>query len=129
MKKARIWLALGAVGGLLTVTFGAFGAHALKGHIAPELIANWNTAAHYLGLHSLALFACGLLLLQRSSDILLGAGWAFLLGILLFCGSLFLMALTGDRAFGMVTPVGGFSLMVGWSLLAVAAWRITADPN
>lgn len=125
---ARQWLTLGAVGGLLTVTIGAFGAHGLKGRVAPDLLANWGTGAEYLGLHALAILACGLLLLQRpAAGLVHAAAWAFLVGSTLFSGSLFLMTLSGECWLGAVTPLGGLALIAGWALLAVGAWRTTSD--
>ncbi|BCU05400.1 DUF423 domain-containing protein [Allochromatium tepidum] len=125
MYPASLWMTLGAVGGLLTVALGAFGAHGLKGRIDPALLANWNTAADYLGLHALALLACGLTLLHRPEAGLVNwAGWAFVIGVCLFSGSLFAMTLTGLRQLGMITPIGGVLLILAWALLAVGAARL-----
>ena len=125
MPPASLWMTLGAVGGLLTVALGAFGAHGLKGRVDPALLANWNTAADYLGLHALAILACGLTLLHRPEAGLVNwAGWAFLVGVCLFSGSLFAMTLTGLRQLGMITPIGGVLLILAWALLAVGAARL-----
>lgn len=125
MSPASLWMTLGAVGGLLTVALGAFGAHGLKSRVDPALLANWNTAADYLGLHALALLACGLTLLHRPEAGLVNwAGWAFLIGVCLFSGSLFAMTLTGLRQLGMITPIGGVLLILAWALLAVGAARL-----
>ena len=125
MLPATVWMTVGAVGGLLTVAFGAFGAHGLKGRVDPALLANWQTAADYLGLHALALLACGLTLLQRPDAGLVNwAGWAFVLGISLFSGSLFAMTLTGLRQLGAITPIGGVLLLIAWALLAIGAARL-----
>ena len=125
MSPASLWMTLGAVGGLLTVALGAFGAHGLKGRVDPALLANWNTAADYLGLHALAILACGLTLLHRPEAGLVNwAGWAFLIGVCLFSGSLFAMTLTGLRQLGMITPIGGVLLIIAWALLAVGAARL-----
>ncbi|NVZ09549.1 DUF423 domain-containing protein [Allochromatium humboldtianum] len=125
MSPASLWMTLGAVGGLLTVALGAFGAHGLKGRVDPALLANWNTAADYLGLHALAILACGLTLLHRPEAGLVNwAGWAFLVGVCLFSGSLFAMTLTGLRQLGMITPIGGVLLILAWALLAVGAARL-----
>lgn len=115
----------GAAGGFLTVALGAFGAHGLRGLVSAERLANWSTATDYLGLHALALLACGLWLLQRPDDRLIHrAAGAFMVGILLFSGSLFALVLTDQRALGMITPIGGLLLLVAWSLLLVGAWRV-----
>lgn len=130
MPAASIWMTLGAVGGLLTVALGAFGAHGLKGRVDPGLLANWQTAADYLGLHALAILACGLTLLNRPEAML--ANWAalaLLIGVCLFSGSLFAMTLTGIRQLGMITPIGGVALIVGWALLAIAVARLGGDPG
>lgn len=129
MPPASTWMTLGAVGGLLTVALGAFGAHGLKGRVDPALLANWNTAADYLGLHALALLACGLTLLHRpEAELVNWAGWAFIIGVSLFSGSLFAMTLTGLRQLGMITPIGGVLLILAWALLAVGAARL-AGPS
>ncbi|WP_242464272.1 DUF423 domain-containing protein [Thiococcus pfennigii] len=121
---ARVWLVLGALGGLLSVALGAFGAHALRDHLAEGLIATWETATTYLGMHAIALLVCGLLALQRPGLGLIGAAaWTFLVGTLVFSGSLLALVLTGARAWGAVTPFGGVALLLAWGLLAVGAWR------
>jgi uncharacterized membrane protein YgdD (TMEM256/DUF423 family) len=121
---ARIWFTLGAVYGLLTVTLGAFGAHGLRGRVADELLVTWGTGADYLGIHALALLACGLLALHVPGSRLIGAaGWCFVVGSLLFSGSLFALVLSGVRGLGAVTPFGGMLLILGWGLLALGAWR------
>jgi uncharacterized membrane protein YgdD (TMEM256/DUF423 family) len=121
---ARIWLSLGAFYGLLTVTLGAFGAHGLRGQVTDELLVTWGTGADYLGMHALALLACGLLALQApGSRLIAAAGWAFALGSLLFSGSLFALVLSGVRGLGAITPFGGMLLILGWGLLALGAWR------
>ncbi len=121
---ARIWLTLGAIFGLLTVTLGAFGAHGLRGRVADDLLVTWGTGADYLGIHALALLACGLLALQVPGSRLIGAaGACFLMGSLLFSGSLFALVLTGVRGLGAITPFGGALLILGWGLLALGAWR------
>jgi uncharacterized membrane protein YgdD (TMEM256/DUF423 family) len=121
---ARVWIVLGSVCGLLTVMLGAFGAHGLRGRVANDLLVTWGTGADYLGLHALALLACGLLALHFPGSRLIGtAAWCFAMGILLFSGSLFALVLTGVRGFGAVTPFGGILLILGWGMLAVGAWR------
>ena len=121
---ARLWLGLGALGGLLSVALGAFGAHALRGRVAEDLIATWGTATTYLGIHAIALLVCGLLVLQRPGlRLVTAAAWAFLIGTLLFSGSLVILVLTGTRAWGALTPFGGLALILAWGLLAAGAWR------
>ena len=121
---ARTFLCIGAVSGLLTVLLGAFGAHGLDNHLPAQHLAWWLKAVDYQGLHSLALLATGLLALHQTSGHLRLAGWSFLAGILLFSGSLYLLALTGQRGLGMITPIGGLAFISGWFGLALAGWRL-----
>jgi uncharacterized membrane protein YgdD (TMEM256/DUF423 family) len=117
------WVWLGALGGFISVATGAFGAHALKARVAPDLLAVFETGARYQTYHALALVLVGLLQVVRPAMVLDGAGWSFVLGTVLFSGSLYVLALTGVRAFGMVTPFGGVALLAGWLVLAVAAFK------
>jgi uncharacterized membrane protein YgdD (TMEM256/DUF423 family) len=121
---ARRFLILAAISGMLLVMLGAFGAHALEAKLTANHMIWWQKAVNYQGLHTLALFGCGLLALQFPSRSLAVAGWLFLAGILLFSGSLYTMALTDLRNLGMVTPFGGTAFIAGWFSLALAAWRI-----
>jgi uncharacterized membrane protein YgdD (TMEM256/DUF423 family) len=117
------WILLGALNGFVSVAAGAFGAHALKARLAPDLLAVFETGARYQMFHALALVLLGLLQLVRPAMGLDAAGWSFLSGIALFSGSLYVLALSGVRAFGMVTPIGGVALLAGWLLLATAALK------
>ena len=120
----RVFLTCGALYGALAVSLGAFGAHALKARLAPELLAHWGTATQYLALHALALLATGLLMERQPPRRPLAlAGQAFLLGTTLFSGSLFLRVLLDMPSWGMVTPLGGALLILGWLLLAFGLWR------
>ncbi len=117
------WILLGALNGFVSVAVGAFGAHALKARLAPDLLGVFETGARYQMFHALALGLLGLLQLVHPAMGLDAAGWSFLSGIVLFSGSLYVLALSGIRAFGMVTPVGGVALLAGWLLLATAALK------
>ncbi|MCH7720737.1 MAG: DUF423 domain-containing protein [Planctomycetes bacterium] len=119
----RYWLALGASNGLLSVAAGAFGAHALKGRLSEEMLAVFETAARYQMYHALALLAVGWLASHAPSGRIHVAGWAFLCGVVLFCGSLYALSLSGVRAFGVVTPLGGIAFLIGWGVLAWSALR------
>lgn len=121
----RWWLVLGAVNAFLSVAAGAFGAHALKARLPPDLLVIFETGARYHMYHALGLLAVGLLALLRPSSLLNGAGWAMLVGIILFSGSLYALALSGIRVLGAVTPLGGLGFLAGWALFAIAAWRAT----
>jgi uncharacterized membrane protein YgdD (TMEM256/DUF423 family) len=124
----RTFLVLSGVYGLLGVALGAFGAHALDRlfHEAADGVdraAWWSTASHYHLIHALAL-GLAAWVASRAPGVAAGlSGWAFAVGVLLFSGSLYTMALTGARWLGAVTPLGGLLLLVGWLALAVAAWR------
>ena len=117
MNDARLFLAIGAATGFLTVLLGAFGAHGLRDIISPGLFDAYQTGVQYQGLHALALLVTGLLMERREHIELRWAGWAFSSGILLFCGSLYLMAAIDIRWLGMVTPFGGLAFLLGWGLL------------
>jgi uncharacterized membrane protein YgdD (TMEM256/DUF423 family) len=119
----RLWLILGAASAFVSVAAGAFGAHALKARLTPDMLTLFETGARYQMYHSLGLMAVGVLLHLRPSPLLSGAGVAMAVGILLFSGSLYVLALTGIRALGAITPLGGLGFLTGWALLALAAWR------
>ena len=119
---ARLAIILGAVAMFVAVALGAFGAHALKARLAPDMTAIWQTAVQYHAWHALALLATGVLLLQWPERGAFGvAGWLFLAGIVLFSGSLYALALSGVRGLGAVTPFGGVAFLAGWAALAWAA--------
>jgi uncharacterized membrane protein YgdD (TMEM256/DUF423 family) len=122
------WLALGAAFGGAGVVLGAFGAHALKSRLADAALATWQTAVSYQFVHALALLAVGILIRSSAGapERLLGvAGAAFALGVLLFSGSLYVLALGGPRWLGPVTPLGGLAFIAGWLVLPVAVLRST----
>ena len=121
----RWWIVIGAVNAFLSVAAGAFGAHALKARLPQDLQVIFETGARYHMYHALGLVAVGLLGHFRPSPLLSNAGGAMLVGIILFSGSLYALALTGVRALGAITPVGGLGFLAGWLLLAIAAWRAT----
>src|SRR5512140_2319515 len=114
---------LGAVLACIAVAAGAFGAHALKTRLAPDMLAVFETGARYQMYHALALIALALLIgrLAAPSPWAAAAGWLFIAGIALFSGSLYALALTGIRGLGAVTPVGGLAFLAGWVCFAVAA--------
>jgi len=121
---ARRTLTLAALAGALAVMTGAFGAHALKARLTPDLLVVWQTAVQYHFWHALALGLIGVLTLHRpDSRALRVAGWLKVVGLLLFSGSLYALALTGLRGLGAVTPLGGLAFIAGWLVLAWAAWR------
>jgi uncharacterized membrane protein YgdD (TMEM256/DUF423 family) len=117
----RLWIKLGGILGGLSVMLGAFGAHSLKERLTEKSLATFQTGVQYQFMHSIALILVGLLMLslgEESSKRLNRSGWFFAVGILLFSGSLYSLALGGPRWLGPVTPLGGLCFMIGWVLLA-----------
>lgn len=122
----RLILLLAALCGFLTVGIGAFATHGLRGMLDGQQLAWVDTGVRYQGLHSLALLAVAILAGIRPARLLPGVAAAFVLGIVLFSGGLYGLALTGARAFALATPFGGGLFLLGWMLLGVYAWRLTA---
>ncbi|MBE0615879.1 MAG: DUF423 domain-containing protein [Burkholderiales bacterium] len=123
-RSARLFLASGCIAALLAVAIGAFGAHALKARVAPELLAVYKTGVEYHFYHALGLILVGLAAMQLpNSAWLRRAGWAMLAGIVLFSGSLYLLALTGLAWLGAITPLGGAAFIAAWTLFAIAVIR------
>lgn len=123
MPFVREWIAIGAVMAGLSVAFGAFGAHALTGIVAPELLTTYETGARYQMYHAIGILVVGVVAAQYPGSYAPWAGWAFVVGTVLFSGSLYALALTGIRLFGAVAPVGGVAFLTGWGLLAWTTWR------
>jgi len=120
---SRWFAVLGALSAFIAVAGGAFGAHALKASLRPELLAILETAARYQMFHALALLAVAWACTRWPGRATLASGWCFVAGTLIFCGSLYALALTGVRALGAITPLGGVLFLAGWLLLAWVAWR------
>lgn len=123
--SAHTWWILGAVNGLISVAAGAFGAHGLKGRLSPDMLAVFETGARYQMYHALALLAVAWLVSQSTSKAANGTGWCFLVGIILFSGSLYALSLTGISKLGIITPFGGTLFLAGWVLLAVAGVHLS----
>lgn len=119
----RLFAVIGAISGFIGVAAGAFGAHALKARLTPDLLAVFETAVRYQLFHALALLAVAWAAAKWPGRLAPFSGWCFAAGTVLFSGSLYLLVLTGIRSFGAVTPVGGVLFLAGWLLLALAAWR------
>lgn len=119
----RLFFALGALSAGLGVALGAFGAHALKARLSPDMLAVWETGVRYQIYHALALLAVAWALTRWPGSAVQASGWLFVAGTLLFSGSLYALALSGVRGLGAVTPLGGVAWIVGWALLAWGAWR------
>ena len=118
----RLFGTLGAVSAALAVAAGAFATHALRARLAPELLAGFETGARYQMYHALALLAAAGAAGRWPAGLVRAAGWLFVAGTVLFSGSLYALALTGVRALGAITPLGGVAFLAGWSCLAAAAW-------
>jgi uncharacterized membrane protein YgdD (TMEM256/DUF423 family) len=120
---AARWFSIGAWLAAVGVALGAFGAHGLKSKVSAEMAAVWETGARYHILHALALLATGWAADRWPSGYANGAGWLFVAGIALFSGSLYALAVTGVRALGAITPLGGLCFIAGWVCLALTAMR------
>lgn len=119
---ARRFLLFAAVNGFVVVVLGAFGAHALEARLSADLLDTWHTAVQYQMFHTLGLLAvAALAAMQPATPALQWSGRLFVAGLLLFCGSLYVLALTGIRVLGAVTPVGGVAWLAAWALLARVA--------
>ena len=123
-RTADRWLFTGAADfGIAGVIAGAFGSHALKKHLTPEMLAVYGTATQYLMYHVVAILAAAWAWARWQQRLFIVAGVFFIAGILLFSGSLYGPAVTGTKWLGAITPVGGLCLLVGWMLLARGAFR------
>jgi uncharacterized membrane protein YgdD (TMEM256/DUF423 family) len=114
---------LGALSAFLAVGAGAFGAHALRARLGPAMLLVFETGARYQMYHALALLAVAWAVTRWPGRLTVSAGWCFVAGTVLFSGSLYAMALTGQRSLGAITPLGGVALLSGWLCLALAARR------
>ncbi len=117
------FLLLAALSGFMAVALGAFGAHGLKNVASAEMIAIFNLGVEYQFYHTFALIAVAFAGHWLKSRLLDWAGYLFMLGIVLFSGSLYLYALLGTKWTGPVTPLGGVCFLLGWLFIAVAVWK------
>ncbi|WP_210641802.1 MULTISPECIES: DUF423 domain-containing protein [unclassified Pseudomonas] len=120
----RSFLMLAAFFGFTGVALGAFAAHALKNRLSAEYLAIFHTGVTYQLVHTLALLGVALLATHIPGRIVTWAGVSFVVGILLFSGSLYLLTLTGISKLGIITPFGGVAFLIGWLCLGLAAWRL-----
>jgi uncharacterized membrane protein YgdD (TMEM256/DUF423 family) len=119
----RFFFAAGSISAFLAVALGAFAAHGLKARLSPDMLEVFEVGVRYHMYHSLGLLAVSFAMAERPQSSAGTAGWFFLAGIIIFSGSLYLLSLTGLRWLGAVTPFGGIAFLIGWVLLAWAAWR------
>ena len=117
----RTWAIISALNAFLAVAAGAFGAHALRGKLTPEMLTVFETAVRYHMYHALGLTAVAFAVAQgRPAN---SAGWLMLIGIVLFSGSFYALSLSGARQLGAITPIGGLSLLASWAALAWSYFR------
>ncbi|TQV82528.1 DUF423 domain-containing protein [Exilibacterium tricleocarpae] len=125
---AKLFLLIAAANGLIAVALGAFGAHGLKSRLPEALMSTYQTGVQYHFYHALALLGVSILLLRPlpgpPPGLLVAGGWLLVAGIVLFCGSLYWLALGGPRWLGPVTPLGGLCFILAWLLLLLSAWRL-----
>ena len=121
----RLFLAMGCVSAAVAVVLGAFAAHGLRARLVPDMLSTFEIGVRYQMYHALALLAVGILVPRASSPMLTLAGWLFVAGTLVFSGTLYALAVTGQRWLGAVTPLGGAALIAGWLVLA---WAVYARP-
>ena len=119
----RVFFVAGALLAGLAVAAGAFGAHALRALLSPAALATFETAVRYQMFHALALLAIAWALSRWPSRAIVWAGWLMIAGVVLFCASLYLLALTGSRALVLATPLGGVAWLAGWCCLAIGSAR------
>lgn len=117
----RVFFGIGALFALLGVMAGAFGSHALRTRLAPDMLNVFEVAVRYQLIHALGLLAVAWAVTRWPGTMVNAAGWLFVAGIVLFSGSLYLLTLLGTRGLGIVTPIGGVAMMAGWACLAWAA--------
>ena len=121
-RMDRTFLLIGSVLGFLGVVLGAFGAHALKSRLSPEMLTVFETGVRYQMYHALALLVVAAAIGQLgAARLLVAAGSSFFAGVLLFSGSLYALALTGTGILGAITPIGGLLFLIGWGCLALFA--------
>ncbi|MCW5661650.1 MAG: DUF423 domain-containing protein [Burkholderiaceae bacterium] len=123
----RVFFSLGCVLGFTGVGLGAFGAHALKARLAPEHLATFEVGVRYQLIHALALLAVAWACAHWPGRLAPASGWLFVTGTLLFSGSLYAITLGGVRGLGLVTPLGGVALLLGWLCLLAAPWSPRRD--
>ena len=124
-NMAKLFITIGSLSGMLAVIFGAFGAHALKSRLDDYAMGVFETAVQYHFYHSLALLAVGVVALTQPQTIMLkSSGWLFLIGILVFSGSLYILSISGLRWLGAITPLGGLAFIGGWACLAATGWKL-----
>ena len=125
MESYRLFLMLAALNGLFATGFGAFGSHALKTQLSEYAMSVFQTANQYQFYHTFGLALVGILLMLRPELILLRAsGWLMFLGMIFFSGSLYVLAISGIKILGAITPIGGLCFIAAWTLIAYTMLNI-----
>lgn len=122
----KLFLVLASLFGATGVAAGAFGAHGLESRLSADMLEIWETAARYQMYHALALLGVAFVGTQAPSTWATASGWLFVAGIAIFSGTLYVLALSGVRWLGAITPIGGLALIIAWVCLAVASWKMGA---
>jgi len=120
---SRIIITVASVMLALAVAIGAFGAHGLKAHLTPEMLQTYKTGVEYHFYHALGLLLVGVLSVSMPSNLLNWSTFLLALGIILFSGSLYVLAISGIKWLGAITPLGGLSFIAGWIFLFLAVWK------
>ena len=123
MTPDRLFIGIGALLAGLSVALGAFGAHGLRDTLSPEDLATFEMGARYQMYHALALLAVAWAYARWEAPLVQVAGWLFVIGILIFAGSVYALVLTGQRWLGALTPLGGVALLAAWLVLVWSAFR------
>jgi uncharacterized membrane protein YgdD (TMEM256/DUF423 family) len=123
MTSARVFLAIGSASAFLAVAGGAFGAHALRRRLDENLLTVFETGVRYQMYHALALLAVAWAMDRWGGGLVAASGWLFVAGTVVFSGSLYLLALSGQRMFGAITPIGGVAFLGGWLVLLIGVLR------
>ena len=113
----RFFFLAGAIAAFIAVALGAFGAHSLKTKITPEMLNIFEVGVRYQMYHALGLFAVAWAITRWPEINLNSAGWCFIVGIVIFSGSLYLLSMTDTRWLGAITPIGGLAFLIGWAIL------------
>jgi uncharacterized membrane protein YgdD (TMEM256/DUF423 family) len=120
----KLFLTAGAISGALAVLLGAFGAHLVKQMISPDMLEVYKTGINYQFYHTFGLLIAGILMNFKPTKTLKWSGYLFIGGITIFSGFLYLLAITGIKALGMIVPIGGLMLVAGWICLLVHIMKI-----
>ena len=122
MNADRIMIAVGAVSAMVAVGAGAFGADLLRDRLSEDLLTVFETGARYQMYHALAMVMVGVVMSRGAGAPAIWAGWLFIVGSIIFSGSLYALAITGARWWGAITPIGGICFILGWAMFAWSIW-------